>query len=46
MNEVMCLAYDIGCHIYYQDTDSFMIMTDELPKLEIISNESNDEVES
>ena len=34
MNEVMCLAYDIGCHIYYQDTDSFMIMTDELPKLE------------
>ncbi|WP_300712471.1 DNA polymerase, partial [uncultured Brachyspira sp.] len=21
MNEVMCLAFDIGCHIYYQDTD-------------------------
>lgn len=34
MNEVMCLAYDIGCHVYYQDTDSMHIMTDELPKLE------------
>ena len=34
MNEVMCLAYDIGCHIYYQDTDSMHIMTDELPRLE------------
>ena len=34
MNEVMCLAYDIGCHVYYQDTDSIHIMTDELPKLE------------
>ena len=34
MNEVMCLAYDIGCHVYYQDTDSIHIMTDELSKLE------------
>lgn len=24
-NEVMCLALDIGCHIYYQDTDSMHI---------------------
>ena len=35
MNEVMCLAYDLGCHIYYQDTDSFMI---ECPDLEILQN--------
>ena len=34
MNEVMCLAYDIGCHIFYQDTDSMHIFTDDLPKLE------------
>lgn len=34
MNEVMCLAFDIGCHIYYQDTDSMHIEADELPKLE------------
>ena len=33
MNEVMCLAYDIGCHIYYQDTDSMHIEVDDLPKL-------------
>ena len=33
MNEVMCLAYDIGCHIYYQDTDSMHIETDDIPKL-------------
>ena len=26
MNEVMCLAYDIGCRIYYQDTDSMHIV--------------------
>ena len=38
MNEVMCLAFDIGCHIYYQDTDSFMIEKDDLPKLEIEFN--------
>ena len=35
MNEVMCLAYDLNCHIYYQDTDSFMI---ECPDLEILQN--------
>ena len=33
MNEVMCLAYDIGCHIYYQDTDSMHIEVDDLDKL-------------
>ncbi|OHT17367.1 hypothetical protein TRFO_41060 [Tritrichomonas foetus] len=26
MNEVMCLAYDIGCRIFYQDTDSMHII--------------------
>jgi len=34
MNEVMCLGFDIGCHIYYQDTDSMHIEADDLPKLE------------
>ena len=34
MNEVMCLGYDLGCHIYYQDTDSIHIEADDLPKLE------------
>lgn len=34
MNEVMCLAYDIGCHIFYQDTDSMHMYKDDLPKLE------------
>ena len=34
MNEVMCLAYDVGCHIFYQDTDSMHIFKDDLPKLE------------
>ena len=34
MNEVMCLAYDCGCRIYYQDTDSFMIEKEDLPCLE------------
>ena len=24
MNEVMCLAYDIGCHVYYQDTEEYV----------------------
>ncbi len=33
MNEVMCLAFDIGCHIYYQDTDSMHIEVDDLPRL-------------
>ena len=34
MNEVMCLAFDIGCQIYYQDTDSMHIRVQDLPKLE------------
>ncbi len=34
MDEVMCLAYDIGCHVYYQDTDSIHIDCDDLHKLE------------
>ena len=34
MNEVMCLAYDIGCHIFYQDCDSMHIYKDDLDKLE------------
>ena len=33
MNEVMCLAFDIGCHIYYQDTDCIHIEVDDFPKL-------------
>ena len=33
MNEVMCLAFDIGCHIYYQDTDSMHIEVEDLPRL-------------
>ena len=33
MNEVMCLAFDIGCRIYYQDTDSMHIETEDLPRL-------------
>ena len=34
MNEVMCLAYDIGCRIFYTDTDSHFIVKDDLDKLE------------
>ena len=34
MNEVMCLAYEEGCRIFYQDTDSMHIMKDDLPILE------------
>jgi hypothetical protein len=34
MNEVMCLAEDIGCKIYYQDTDSLHIERTDLSKLE------------
>ena len=30
----MCLAYDIGCRIFYQDTDSMHIFKEDLPKLE------------
>ena len=33
MNRVMCLAYDIGCKIYYQDTDSMHIEAADLDKL-------------
>ena len=33
MNEVMCLAYDIGCKIYYQDTDSMHINIKDLERL-------------
>ena len=33
MNKVMCLAYDLGCRIYYQDTDSMHIVKDDLNKL-------------
>ena len=34
MNEVMTLAEDIGCRIYYQDTDSMHIIREDLTKLE------------
>ena len=30
----MCLAYDIGCCIFYQDTDSMHVFKEDLPKLE------------
>ncbi|MBQ8206642.1 MAG: hypothetical protein IJZ77_04190 [Bacilli bacterium] len=33
MNEVMCLAYDLGIKIFYQDTDSMHIENSELPRL-------------
>jgi hypothetical protein len=33
MNEVMCLAFSIGCHIYYQDTDSMHIEVADVPRL-------------
>ena len=33
MNEVMCLAEDNNIDIYYQDTDSMHIGTDDIPKL-------------
>ena len=39
MNEVMCLAYDEGCKIFYQDTDSMHIMKDDLPFLEVAFKE-------
>jgi len=32
MNEVMCLAEDIGCKIYYQDTDSMHINDKDIEK--------------
>ncbi|KAH7822615.1 putative DNA polymerase type B [Monocercomonoides exilis] len=34
MNEVMCLAHDLNCKIYYQDTDSIHIRVDDLTRLE------------
>ena len=34
MNEVMCLAEDIGINIFYTDTDSIHIPNKSLPKLE------------
>ncbi len=34
MNEVMCLGEDIGIDIYYQDTDSMHLKTEDVPKLE------------
>jgi hypothetical protein len=34
MNEVMCLGEDIGCQMYYQDTDSFFLKQNDLNKLE------------
>ena len=40
INEVMCLAYDIGCRIYYQDKDMFMIERDDLPKLSSAFNKN------
>lgn len=33
MNEVMCLAEDLGIKIYYQDTDSMHIPKDDIPYL-------------
>jgi hypothetical protein len=33
MNEVMCLSEDMGINIYYQDTDSMHIDTDNIEKL-------------
>ena len=33
MNEVMCLAEDLGINIYYQDTDSMHIEHDKIQML-------------
>jgi hypothetical protein len=33
MNEVMCLAEDLGIQIYYQDTDSMHIKVDDIARL-------------
>ena len=38
MNEVMCLAEDLGIKIFYQDTDSMHIEAD---KIELLANEYN-----
>ena len=34
MNEVVCLAFDIGAKIYYTDTDSVHIEANDVPRLE------------
>ena len=34
MNEVICLAYDFGCYVSYQDTLILFISSTDLPKLE------------
>lgn len=34
MNEVMCLAEDIGIDLYYQDTDSIHMKGEDIPKLQ------------
>ena len=34
MNEVVCLAEEMGCQIFYTDTDSLHIRHDNIPKLE------------
>ena len=34
MNEVLCLAHNIGVMVYYQDTDSMHIENDKIPLLE------------
>ena len=44
MNEVMCLAEDIGVEIYYQDTDSMHIpkYTNDLETITVLSNAFKD----
>ena len=45
MNGVMCFAFDIGCHIYIQDTNSMHIEVDDLPTLiEASKNKYNREL--
>ena len=45
MNEVMCLAEDIGIQIYYQDTDSMHILRDSVASLaEAFRNKYNREL--
>ena len=34
MNEVMCLAEDLGIDIYYEDTDSMHLPEEDVPRLE------------
>ena len=35
MNELFCLTEDIGCHIYYQDTDSGHFQKDEIERIAV-----------